>query len=181
MNKHKKHPKTVTLQRKIFGSSLIDEAENRRFLEKIAPKTLTKNNMVASQHEICLLLHNKLKYNMTYSKTILALMLATGLLLIMSCGPKKQTTSTETTGDTIPAINTDQPINEIKDQIATPENAVDEKTANPVVKEVGKADLSGKGTIVQKGEIWVIRTTGPEGTDYLPSNLDNAFKVDGKL
>lgn len=117
---------------------------------------------------------------MTYSKTILALMLAAGQLLIMSCGTKKQTTPIETTADTIPAITAEQPVNEIKDQIETPENTVVEKTANPVVKEVAKADISGKGTIVQKGEIWVIRTSGAEGTDYLPSNLGNAFKVDGK-
>ena len=43
-----------------------------------------------------------------------------------------------------------------------------------------KADVSGKGTIVQKGDIWVIRTAGSEGTDYLPSNLTKAFQVDGK-
>ena len=40
--------------------------------------------------------------------------------------------------------------------------------------------VSGVGTMMLKGDIWVIRTAGSEGTDYLPSNLTKAFQVDGK-
>lgn len=66
----------------------------------------------------------------------------------------------------------------LKDSIieSTELNKIAEKAGTPLVKP----DVSGKGTVVLKGDIWIIRTTGPDGTDYLPTNLEKSFQVDGK-
>ncbi|HRG84761.1 MAG TPA: hypothetical protein PLU02_03640 [Chitinophagales bacterium] len=111
------------------------------------------------------------------SSTTQIIALATTIMLLTACGNKK-TTSPEVpeNTDTLVQTTTTQP--EVTDNTTEtpPANTIAEKTETPVVK----ADVSGKGTIVQKGDIWVIRTTGSEGTDYLPSNLTKAFQVDGK-
>lgn len=111
------------------------------------------------------------------SSTTQIIALATTIMLLTACGNKK-TTSPEVTEktDTLVQTTTTQP--EVTDNTTEipPVNTIAEKTETPAIK----ADVSGKGTIVQKGDIWVIRTTGSEGTDYLPSNLTKAFQVDGK-
>lgn len=124
----------------------------------------------------CLPLHHIYIY-MYKSSTTQIIALATTIMLLTACGNKK-TTSLEVTEktDTLVQTTTTQPeVNENTTE-TPPANTTAEKTETPVVK----ADVSGKGTIVQKGDIWVIRTTGSEGTDYLPSNLTKAFQVDGK-
>lgn len=108
--------------------------------------------------------------------------IATTIMLLTACGNKK-TTSPEVTEntDTLVQNTTTQPEVTENSTETPPTNTIAEKTNTPVEKPVVKADVSGKGTIVQKGDIWVIRTTGSEGTDYLPSNLTKTFQVDGKV
>ena len=120
------------------------------------------------------------------SKTLKIAAFGACLTLISACGNKKteETPVEQTTTDTTTSVTTETKT-DVTDTITTittpPANEISNKTAPPVEKPVVKSDLSGKGTIVQKGDIWVIRTTGTGGTDYLPNNLDDKFKVDGKV
>ncbi|MBK9454117.1 MAG: hypothetical protein IPO24_00350 [Bacteroidetes bacterium] len=102
--------------------------------------------------------------------------------IITACGSKKTTeTVDETAADTVIVVKTDSDP-EISDTITiqAPVNETAKQSEAKAEQPALKFDLNGKGTIVQKGDIWVIRTTGSGGTDYLPSNLDDKFKVDGK-
>ncbi len=116
------------------------------------------------------------------SKALQTLSLICLLVLTGACGSKKQEKQDPETTDTTTMVTTQsevQPIDTVTP--VPPVNEVKEKVEPVIEKPTVKADVSGKGTIVQKGDIWVIRTSGPDGTDYLPNNLSDAFKVDGKL
>jgi len=115
-------------------------------------------------------------------KTIQHLSLAIIFALVTSCNNKKTTETGEATNtvDTILMVDTNHKLTDTLTP-ATPTNETTKQIDAPVEKTVVKVDLSGKGTIIQKGEIWVIRTTGTGGTDYVPSNLGDKFKVDGKV
>lgn len=120
---------------------------------------------------------------MTTIKTVLIALLACGVMVFSACGNNKQSNHPEEITDTL-MVDNELPSNEeaTNTENPPPVDEVAEEITPEVAKEVAvKCDISAKGTIVDKGDIWVIRTTGPDGTDYLPSNLAAAFKVDGKL
>ncbi len=118
------------------------------------------------------------------SKTLQRLSLITILAVVSSCNSNKPVSPSEnlTNGDTLLVVTGDaNPTITDTITVTTPTNETTKQIEPPIEKPAIKFDLSGKGTIVQKGEIWVIRTTGTGGTDYVPSNLDDKFKVDGKI
>ncbi len=108
--------------------------------------------------------------------------------VIMGCGQKKNASEEPVLqkADSVSAPGADtsalrKEATEIK--TGDNENPKEENTSGGAGSNPGiniKADITGTGTMVKKGtDIWVIRTTGPDGTDYLPSNLKSQFKTEG--